>query len=310
MATNEDRLRRLESFIEAADVPTIESETELLRQQSVRAARMFGDTMPIFRTRVALHFDGPAVEVHDLPGSLAGGLIAHFIAAVKAAGASFHHAAPSSLELYLSPSVAPGSTVLELFGAPRPESDTRVGLDEIVDTPVDQALGALFEVLGTVGDDAAPPTSEMEIDGVLGKQLFALSQSLIQGNLDLNVSWETPRGSVTRTDLPRTKARRLRDLLDREHTETTRNEAFGQLVFVSTDQRIGVREAGKKGMVELHADGFTEEDLRALWAKDVTVRWRQETVSHPQRDATKVTRSLESIQPGDVRSGQGELDTD
>lgn len=309
MTTPEDRLAAIEAQLARLPLPDIATAEEFARREQVRFAHVFETSVPTFRTVVRLRFYGTGVRGHDLAGSLAGDVIAKFIESVKAAGARFRSATPDLLELFLSPNVAPGSTVLELFGAPRPATDPAMDSD-IVDTPVDAALGELFNVLDRV-DDVTPGDLDAEagrIDGVLGKHLFALSSELLKGDVDLDIGWERPRGSIVRTNLTRERSRRLRDVLDRDRTVTTPRTGRGELVFVSTEGRIGLRLTGTKRVVMIAATNFGADALRDLWAREVDVAWSETVVSHPQRDTSSTTNTLVTIALATDPPNQMELD--
>lgn len=311
MTTPEDRLVMIEARLAELPLPDVSTAEEFTRREHLRFARVFGTAAPAFRTAVRLRFYGPGVSGHDLRGALAGEVIATFTESVKAAGARFKSASPDLLELYLSPTVAPGSTVLELYGSPRPTGDPALG-DEIIDTPVDAALGELFGVLNGI-DDSAPDGSAAEggrIDGMLGKHLFALSSELLKGDVDLEIGWERPRGAVMRTNLTRDRSRRLRDVLDRDRIDTAHRTGRGELVSVSTEGRIGIRLAGTKRIVPILAADFDANVLRNLWAREVDAAWTETVVSHPQRDTRSVTNVLERIGPAAEPAFQPELHAD
>lgn len=299
MATPDDeRLSELEARFEVLPLPDIASSEELARRERVRFAETFGMGVPTFRTSVMLRFYGTGVPGHDLRTSTAGGVITHFADAVRAAGAKFGDATPESLDLFLSPGVGEGSAVLELYGAPRPSASVPTLGGEILDTPVDAALAELFAVLNDVEARAAAPVAaadDVGVQGTLGRHLFALSDDLIRGDVDLDIGWQRPRGVVNRTSLTRARARLLRDLLDRERREVVHRVGRGELTYVSTEGRIGLRLFGQRRTLPLSAEGFGVDELRALWAREVEAIWTETTVSHPQRDTSSISNVLDSI---------------
>lgn len=286
----EQRLAGLEEAFAKAPIIPIGSTEELARVEQVRAAGHFGFAQPKFRTAVRLHFSGQGVEGHDLSGSLAGSIIAGFAETVNATGALLHMP-PGSTELFLSPVVTSGSTVLEMFGAPTENSGS-----EIRDTPVDAALNRLFEILGSINDTKAAPTASIApIEGVLGKRLYSLVGNLLENDIDLDVDWTRPRGSTTSTSLSRAMARVLRDVLDVESIEITGRTEIGTLESVSTTGVIGFIIKGKKSTIRIAASQWDIELLRAAWAKQVELTWAETVTSHPRREEKKIKRELTSI---------------
>lgn len=299
MATSEERLKALEGRLAGIELPDIQSAEELSRHEAVRAAAMFGERRPQFRSVVRLRFHGPGVDGHDLPGHLAGAVVTKFIDAVRSAGDVIAGVRPGDLNLFLSPTIDPGSTILELYGAPR--ADTVPGVEpmgsEIDDTPVDLAIQRVFEVLDTVDTrpDAQIP-EELRVEGLFGQRLWQLSKELLAGDVDLDLRWQSPRGRATSVELGRALARTLRDLLDRPTTARRHREADGELITISTDRQISLRpDNAKQAVIIAAGDEHDLEELRGLWARRVHVAWTETVVSHPQRDSTKVTRSLDAI---------------
>jgi hypothetical protein len=300
MATSEDRVAALEAAIDAAPGPEIFSAEEMERHEAARFADVFGFAAPRFRTVVRIRFHGDGVKGHDLRGSAAGEVIARFTEAVKAAGTKIKDAAPGDLELFLSPTVAPGSTVLELYGAERSASAAPTMDADIVDSPVDGALAHLFKVIDAV--DPSRPNDDTVIDGALGKQLFSLAKDILDSDVDLDLTWQRPKGSIRSTALSRAKARHLRFLLDRETTEDQPRSETGELASISTDGHIGLLIKGRKHPIKIFAEGFDLAALLPLWSKQVHARWIDSTVSHPQRDTKATTHKLVSIVPAEQSS--------
>lgn len=293
MSENE-RLRALEALFEEIEDPEIESVEELSRAEDARAARHFGFAQPQFRTSVQLRFTGEGVKGHDLNGGTAAGVIAGFTGAVDAVRAD-KRLPPGSANLYLSPTVSPGSTILELFGEANASTEK---LDtEIDDTPVDQAIAGLFDVL------AQPIGSEengdgFEIEASVGKRLYSLSKSLIDGSVDLELSWTRPRGTRASVSFYRSSARALREFLDRETVIEQSWVSLGRLETISTNGFIEFREESSRVSMTIDATSVeSPERLRSLWAQDVVASWTDTTTRHPMRDDTKVVRTLVAINP-------------
>ena len=302
MAIDEDRLRRLEAALGQVEVPDLRSPDELSRQEAMRFARTFGGEPPVFRTSVLLRFHGDGVRDNDLPAEVGGNVLARFVGTVKAAGASLS-AAAGEVELFISPNVAPGSTILQLFGSPRIDSAADDPLrQEILDTAVDAALTRVFEVLDSLEEDR--PAGQQPVlarigGGQLGQRFFALSNELLDGNVDLDATWQRPAGRVRIARLHRDKSRRLRDLLDDPTTTETGRREPGTLVEISTEGEIGLRlNRSPRSVTPMSATSLDPEVLRGLWARAVEVAWTETTVTHPQRTgAPQVTREVMSIEP-------------
>ncbi|MEI2730012.1 MAG: hypothetical protein V9E85_12990 [Candidatus Nanopelagicales bacterium] len=289
----EEYLAGIDAELEASESTPITSVGELARQQEILASQMFGDTPPIFRTRLTLRFSGSGVQGHELPGAIGAEVVTRIINAVKAAGARVKNSKPDAMNLYWSPNVAPGSTILELFGEPR-AIDAQMDLDPflIPDSPVDLALGSLFDTFDLI--DPSVPGEGPTIDGVVGKELFKLTRDLVDSDIDLDLNWEKPKGSTRTSILNRERATHLRNILDHETTKETKDSKIGELILIGTDGTLKVKP-DKGSLLKLHADSDDLEALRALWAKRVRVTFNTITKSHPQRDAAKVRNQLTSI---------------
>ena len=146
-----------------------------------------------------------------------------------------------STPLYLSPAVAPGSTVLELFGPRVPPSQQEKLDTEIDDGPTDFALLRVFALLDTVNLKSLGTAAESDLDVSpgLANKLFALSNSLLDNGVDLGLVWTRPRGTRREADFSRTTAYGFRALLDMEKTERMPRTEVGILSYISTDGSIG-----------------------------------------------------------------------
>lgn len=290
--SREQRLADLEKTFSLVQVSSVESPEELARAEMTRAARHFGFAQPVFRTSVRLRFSGEGIRDHDLDGGLAGAVIAGFSGSVNAV-ASQLKIPPGSTGLYLSPVVAAGSTILELFGAPIAPTER---LDtEIDDTPVDAALSRLFAILDNVNKTAKDPSRITPIEGVLGKRLFSLVKNLLDGNVDLDVGWTRPCGRTTSTSLSRSTSRILKRVLDTETVESSERRESGVIASISMAGVIGFTIDGKRTVISIAAPDFDTESLRGLWAKRVEVTWLETIIGHPQREEKKITHELISV---------------
>jgi hypothetical protein len=298
MATDEsreERLARLEQRIAERDRPNISTAEELGRAEEARAARHFEFRPPAFRTSVKLRFFGEGVKGHDLPGSVAGALIGGISEVVDAAAHSFRMPKKAA-ELYLSPVVSPGSTIVELFG-PAPDELPQDKLDaEIDDTLTDSILKYVFALLELVNSVplAKLQTVEVEISRQLGKKLFSLSKDLIDTQVDLDIIWTRPRGTSQTAGFTRTTAAGFRALLDMEKVETVSRTENGTLKQISTEGKIGFeyQEKNRTRSITLDNEALDDERLRGLWAREVRLSWTEQTTSHPRRSSTKVVRTV------------------
>lgn len=286
-------LDELRQRIDALDLPHIESGEELARSEVARAARQFGFAQPQFRTSLKLRFTGEGVHGHALEGDVAAQVIGGITQSVSEAGSALRNLDASDTRLFLAPTVLAGSTVLELFGDPAPSAE-RLDI-EIDDTPVDGAIDVFLDVLEGTPD---------QVPGTLGKQLYSLSQSLIDGQVDLDLAWTRPRGVARRVSFNRESASVLRDALDVDTVTTADVEVVGTLASISTKGQIGIIPQGKRGPVLVDAADWSPSELRRLWAETVSARWTERSVSHPMRDHTKTERKLSRIEAySDGQSG-------
>jgi hypothetical protein len=297
--SHEERVLRLEAKLAGMPDPDISSWGELDRAEQTRAARHFGFAQPAFRTSIKLRFSGDGVSGHDLRSSTAGVVIGGVTEVVDAAGQE-KKVAKDATQLYLSPVVAPGSTILELFGPPMPKAQQEKLDTDIDDTPTDIALQRVFSLLDTVNLSSLTDLSEadLNVSATLANKLFALSNDLIDSGVDLGLEWTRPRGTSRTAIFSRTTAGGFRTLLDFEHTEREPRTEVGTLTFISTDGAIGF-SYGDKGRNRLTIDASEKppEELRKLWATTVTLSWVEETTSHPRRRVKpKVVRSFVSVE--------------
>lgn len=290
--SSDDRLDRLAQQFDQMGGRSVESLEELARIEQARAARHFGFAEPGFRTSVKMRFSGDGVLGNDLNSAVAGGVVAEFTGVVGAAGAQLN-LRPRDADLFLSPNVGAGSTVLELFGR-TVERPPRLDID-ILDSPVDAAVERVFGVLTNANLAVARPADIAPIGGALGKRLFSLSKHLLDGDVDLGIAWTRPRGQTRTVDLSRATARVLRDFLDVEEVNERERIETGTLDSISTAGIIGFTPTGKRTPLPISAENFDLEEFRDLWAAEVEATWIDRTVTHPQRDTKSVTRVLVAI---------------
>lgn len=296
MATaREERLAALRARANQIDYPDILSVSELARSEEARVSRHFGFAQPAFRTSLSMRFTGEGVNGHDLRGSIAGEVVGGVTAAVEAA-AGDRKLPPASAELFLSPVVLPGSTILELFAKRVERNQQQEHIDtEIDDSPADVAISHLFTLLDTVNETPLGEMagSDIEVGSRLGQKLFNLSNSLIDSEVDLELSWTRPRGRVRGADFSRQTANGFRALLDKETTERERVTEAGTLEHISTDGTIGFSFDGR--LVKVDGSGLDAELLRSLWAQTVELQWNEVTISHARRAQSKTAREAVSI---------------
>ena len=279
-------LAELARRIEDLDLPTFESSEEVARSEVARAARHFGFAQPSFRSSLKLRFTGEGVNGNSLEGDVAAEVIGAISESVSEAGSSLRNLSSAETKLYLSPTVEAGSTILELYSAPAPSAE-RLDI-EIDDTPVDGAIDALLDVLASDSD-------QLEVPGALGKKLYALSKSIIDGRVDLELTWTRPRGARRKLGFDRESARALRDTLDVDTVKTIDVEMRGQLTSISTGGEIAIVPQGKKTAVKVDARKWSPTELRTLWAENVVATWAETSTSHPMRAHVSVVRKLLTI---------------
>lgn len=299
------RVARLEERRASRPRREITSVEELSRSESARAAWHFGFDAPAFRTSVKLRFFGEGVKGNDLRGSIAGALIGGVSEVVDAAAKTVKMPQKYS-ELYLSPVVSPGSTIIELFG-PEPDVAPQSTLDsEIVDTPMDSIISYVFALLNKVNsvslEDLAG--SDIEISARLGRKLFVLSKDLIDSDVDMSITWTRPRGTSETADFTRNTAQGFRALLDAEKTETVSRTERGKLKQISTDGQVGFEyhEKDKLRTITLNNEAIEDEQLRGLWASEVLLSWTETTTSHPRRSYTRAVRTVTGVEATSAES--------
>jgi len=296
--SRDERLRRYEERLESLPSREIFSAEELHRSEAARAARHFGFAQPLFRTSVKLRFSGDGVAGHDLNSATAGAVIGGVSEMVEAAAQEIK-IPKESTQLFLSPVITPGSTVLELFGPPLPQPDQEKLDTEIDDGPTDVALSHVFALLDAVNLKSlgALNDSDLNVSSRLGNKLFALSNQLIESGVDLGLTWTRPRGTRREADFTRATAHGFRALLDLERTERTPRAEIGVLTYISTDGTIGFAYGDKRDKkITLDGSAIDAELLRNLWANEVVLSWIEETTSHPRRTATKTERTVTNVE--------------
>lgn len=310
MATAEsrdDRLARFERQLAALPTPDIESEEELSRSEAARAARHFGFAQPAFRTSVKVRFSGAGVHGHDLRSTTAGVIIGGVSEVVDAAAQEVN-VPRIATQLFLSPAVTAGSTVLELFGPPVPPSVQEKLDTEIDDGPTDVALSRLFGLLDAVNmkSPGSVGESDLQISASMANKLFSLSNDLIDEEVDLGLTWTRPRGTRREAEFSRSTAHGFRTLLDVAVTERAPRSEVGVLSYISTDGSIGFTYGDKRDKrVTLDATNVEAELLRNLWATEVTLTWIEEVTSHPRRRVPpKIERTVTNVVPRLNPSGE------
>ncbi|MDI9914352.1 hypothetical protein [Rhodococcus sp. IEGM 1379] len=290
--SREDRLAALEASFSEVEIDPIGSVEEFARSEQSRAARHFGFKKPVFRTSVRIRFSGEGVNGHDLRGGTAAGVIGGFSGSLDAVAEKLQ-LSPQSANLYLSPNVDAGSTILELYGEPSSDEekiDTRID-----DTPVDRAISELFTILERVNLSELGAENNLPIDRNIGKRLLGLSRELIEGSVDLDISWTKPMGSTTKIDFGRKSAYKLKSFFEVEETQTEELSEIGTVESISTSGVIGFTKYESRKLIKIQALDYDLEELRNLWAKSVQLEWTQVTKRHPLSDETTITRTMDSI---------------
>lgn len=301
MATAEsrdERLARLEAALAEDPDPDVKSAEEFDRSEQTRASRLFGFAQPSFRTSIKLRFSGEGVKGYDLNGTTAGAVIGGISDVVDAAAQDIK-VPKGTTQLFLSPVVAPGSAILELFGPP-PAQPAQEKLDtEIDDGPTDAAIARVFALLEAINTQTLGKvaTAEIEMSSRLGSKLFSLSNSLIENQVDLGLTWTTPRGRQKQASFDRSTAHGFRALLDVETVDAVTVTERGILSSISTDGTIRFTYGDKRDKsVALDGADLAQEDLRDLWAREVSMTWIETTTSHPRRGQTDIARFATAVE--------------
>lgn len=294
MVTGDDGLQEVLRRLDALPTPDIQSAAELARHEDMRFAARFGLRQPTFRPVVRLRFSGEKVQDHALDARVGSRVVDAFVDTVRAVATTVHVAAENA-RLFLSPQVLPGSTVLELVGDPRPEPDYSSPLVETIeDTPTDRVLESLFDTLEEV--HGGPEEFNGSIEPTIGKPMYELAQHLIDGDVDLDVTWTRPRGRSREVMLARARSRQLRDILNRGQVETNPRTERGELVSISTQRQGSITVLIDSVPTTIVGTAGEEDRLRDLWAREVVVTWTETVHQHPQRAKTHTTRIFESIE--------------
>lgn len=293
MDIDNERLAALENAFDEMGPSSIRSAEELMRSEEIRAARMFSLSLPKLRTSVRLRFHGKGVQGHNLPGDSGGTLIRAFSEAAKAMAAQLGLPATAGT-LFISPTVLPGSAILELFS----EESSGVPVDadgEPVDTDSDVVIGNLFDALEAANDKSASTADTFTLDPKLGVPLFELSRNLIDSEIDMDVEWSKARGAVKSIALDRKRARLIRDHLDRDVEKSITVTEEGTLTDVSVEGWLTLKVGTRRYRIKTST--VSRETLRSLWAKPVLAKWRETTHHHPSRGTSRTTRKLLSVTP-------------
>ena len=296
MATDEERAARVEALLAAAETVEFGDTEELMRYQARSAFDALGVAAPASPSSVSLRFDGPPIVANSAPAELASTIIDRFQRAVRASARLVRgNPPPSAFDLFLSPQVRPGSTVFQLFARPEPVDVTgQLASTTGTDGAFDNAVEALFGVLEDVDPADPHPLSQIGSgEAELGKHLFTMSKLLVDNNVDLDLTLRRASGRAQTASLHRDRARTLRDLLDVETTDVRPMTRIGVLRAISLAGVVEV-DVERGSVTKITVDGDVEA-YRDLFARRVLVEWIETRVSHPQRDAEKVTRELRSL---------------
>jgi hypothetical protein len=296
--SREERLARFAAMLDEQPDPDIQSVEELARSEQARASRLFGFAQPLFRTSVKLRFSGEGVNGHDLNGATAGAVIGGVSEVVDAAAQDIK-IAKGTTQLFLSPTVAPGSAILELFGPPVTAPSQEKLDTQIDDSPTDSAIARVFSLVDAMNTYTLETASaaNIEMGTRLGNKLFALSNALIENSIDLGLIWTRPRGRQQQATFARSTAYGFRALLDVEKVEEITVMERGLLSAISTDGTVHFTYGDKRDKrVSLDGSELEREELRGLWATEVDMTWLQRTKSHPRRGQADVQRIAVSVQ--------------
>lgn len=294
MTTPTERLEELRRRALAADIETISDPGELARQ-SIRAhlAEITG-VLPPDLPEVDIRLHGPGVPGHDIPVREATGILTSLQEAVASIGQALSRRATTSgpinaqvlkaTELRMSPELLPGSVIFHLTGPGEALSGGEAAALTGTDTLVDSAMRELFALV-----EQSTNVDELETAGSLArelrrfgaraaKHLSELVGHVVDDEIELDLTWRTPRGQRRRASLQRHSAQTIQDAIKLNEVVTRRVELTGILTTVSTTKKAELRTADR-GAVQISVHDQLAPSLgpffnqKVVILADETIRW-------------------------------------
>ncbi|MDO8308548.1 MAG: hypothetical protein Q7V58_09385 [Actinomycetota bacterium] len=293
------------------------SELEFLRRQDVRLARSMGFAAPRLRTTLDMRFYGGPVEIHDLPASTAGLVIARAADLIETASLKVRQF-KGAAKVFISPVVAPGSTVITLFGEAVAQPEVEGSLEEptIAPTHLDLALGVVFESLQNVdAAEASASVRSLQLDRALGERIYQFAEELVRHDLSVDLRWTPASGQERSTQMARPRAEHIAAVLNRPSRNVTPITDVGVLQVISVDGLVRVAVENRRWRtVEMMVPLAELETMRSLWGTVVTVKYNRIITRHPQRSQDAVENQFVSMVSGrptlDGQPTQLVIDTD
>lgn len=285
MDTADEIIQRINSQIEAEGEPTPISSEEFSRRQQILTASKMGFSRPIFRSSIGLRFMKRGRQSQDLDAKVGSAIITHVTNLVEQAWSQVHQGS-GSVRVLLSPTVLPGSTIITLYGEPRPAiNGEELFPNEIRDTSLDLAMDSLFKSVEKVSDSREDiELSQLQISGQMGKKLFTFANELISQDIELDMTWTKPSGKSSVESFTFERLIHIKSVLDKEVETTRPRTEYGIVQNIDIDGSFKLKpESDRRSIISLKVPLLQLEELRALWGERVEVVFTEKFISHPQR---------------------------
>jgi hypothetical protein len=289
-----ERLAALRQLALEADVQPARDAAELTRQ-SIRAH--LEDTRQVVfpdRPQVDVRMHGPGIPAHDIPVREATSILTSLQETVASIGQVLTRQATATgrinatvlkaTELRMTPELLPGSVVFRLTGPGEELSGDEAAALTGTDTLVDAAMHDLFGIVNQSAKAKTPDTAgtlaqELRRFGPrVAKHLSNLVESIIKDDIDLDLTWQTPRGSRRDASLPRQSARTIHDAIKLNEIVSHRVELTGVLTTVSTTKKAEIRTPDRRAIKIEVPDQLALSlgpyyNQQVLIVADETTRW-------------------------------------
>jgi hypothetical protein len=298
VTTSAERLEELRQRALEADVEPI-SDPEELARQSIRAhVEAVAGTVPPDLPEVDIHLHGPGVPGHDIPVREATGILTSLQETIASIGQVLSHRTTASgpintqvlksTELRMSPLPRPGSIVFHLTGPGEGISGDEAPTLTSNDTLVDSAMRELFTLVARSANADEPETAgslarELRRFGPrVAKHLAELAEHVVKDEIDMDLTWRTPRGRRRYATLERRSAQTIRDTIKLNEVETLRAELTGILTTISTTKKAELKTPDQK-VVQIAVDDQLAASLgpffnhQVVIATEETTRWSTNT---------------------------------
>lgn len=305
MTTPDEHLEELRALALAADVEPISDPRELARQ-SVRAhLEEIGGLVPPDLPEVDVRLHGPGVPAHDIPVREASAILTSLQETVSSIGQVLSQSRITSsgpinsqvlraTELRMTPEVLPGSVVFHLTGPGEQISGGELAAITGTDTLVDAAMSELFTLVAQSENTQALETAsqlarELRRFGPrVAKHLSELTSHVVQDEIDLDLTWRTPRGRSRRASLERSSARTIQDAIKINEVEVRQVTLHGVLTTVSTTHKAELKMADQRSVLIAANDQLAASlgpfyNKRVVITAEETTRWSINTGRETRR---------------------------